>query len=170
MVIRGARQVGKTYLVRSFARDHFDHLLEINFEQHPDITLLFSSNKPYKIIQLLELQFNIPISSGKTLIFLDEIQAAPDVFASLRCFYEDIPKQHIIAAGSLLEFAFKEPFFSMPVGRIEYLYMGPMQFEEFLLACGKDNLVSFLNGFYYQDRIPGPIHLQLIEWLERLFG
>lgn len=169
LVIRGARQVGKTYLVRAFAGEHFDRLLEINFEQEPDIALLFSSNKPHKIIQLLELQFNIPISGGKTLIFLDEVQAAPEVLGSLRYFYEEIPEQYIIAAGSLLEFAFEEPSFSMPVGRIEYLYLGPMQFEEFLLASGKDNLVSFLTNFNYQDSIPTPVHLQLIELMQTFF-
>ena len=169
LVIRGARQVGKTYLVRSFAGEHFDRLLEINFEQEPDIALLFSSNKPHKIIQLLELQFNIPISDGKTLIFLDEVQAAPEVLSSLRYFYEEIPEQYIIAAGSLLEFAFEETSFSMPVGRIEYLYLGPMQFEEFLLASGKDNLVSFLTNFNYQDSIPNPVHLQLVELMRAFF-
>jgi len=169
LVIRGARQVGKTYLVRSFAGEYFDRLLEINFEQEPDIALLFSSNKPHKIIQLLELQFNIPISDGKTLIFLDEIQAAAEVLGSLRYFYEEIPEQYIIAAGSLLEFAFEEPSFSMPVGRIEYLYLGPMQFEEFLLASGKDNLVSFFTDFNYQDNIPNPLHFQLIELMRTFF-
>jgi len=169
LVIRGARQVGKTYLVRSFAGEHFDRLLEINFEQEPDIALLFSSNKPHKIIELLELQFNIPISGGKTLIFLDEVQAAPEVLGSLRYFYEEVPEQHIIAAGSLLEFAFEEPSFSMPVDRIEYLYLGPMQFEEFLLASGKDKLVSFLGNFNYQDSILKPVHLQLIELMRTFF-
>ncbi|MBW2594464.1 MAG: AAA family ATPase [Deltaproteobacteria bacterium] len=169
LVIRGARQVGKTYLVRSFAGEHFDRLLEINFEQEPDIALLFSSNKPHKIIELLELQFNIPISGGKTLIFLDEVQAAPEVLGSLRYFYEEVPEQHIIAAGSLLEFAFEEPSFPMPVGRIEYLYLGPMQFEEFLLASGKDKLVSFLGNFNYQDSILKPVHLQLIELMRTFF-
>jgi len=169
LVIRGARQVGKTYLVRSFAGEYFDRLLEINFEQEPDIALLFSSNKPHKIIELLELQFNVPISNGKTLIFLDEVQAAPEVLGSLRYFYEEAPEQYIIAAGSLLEFAFEEPSFSMPVGRIEYLYLGPMQFEEFLIASGKDNLASFLSNFNYQDSIPKPIHLQLIELMRTFF-
>lgn len=163
LVIRGARQVGKTYLVRSFAGEHFDNLLEINFERDPETALLFSSKTPQKIIQLLELQFNIRIQAGKTLIFLDEIQAAPEVFASLRYFFEELPGQHIIAAGSLLEFAFEEPTFSMPVGRIEYLYLGPMQFDEFLLASGKDNLVTFLDNFYYQESIPEPIHRRLMD-------
>jgi len=169
LVIRGARQVGKTYLVRSFAGEYFDRLLEINFEQEPDIALLFSSNKPHKIIELLELQFNIPISNGGILIFLDEVQAAPEVLRSLRYFYEEAPEQYIITAGSLLEFAFEEPSFSMPVGRIEYLYLGPMQFEEFLLASGKDNIVSFLSNFNYQDTIPKPIHLQLIDLMRTFF-
>ena len=168
LIIRGVRQVGKTYLVRIFARQCFKGLLELNFEQHPEIADLFSSRTPKKIVQLLELQFNTSIEPGETLLFLDEIQAAPEVIATLRYFYEEIPELHIITAGSLLEFFLAEPTFSMPVGRIEYLHLGPMQFEEFLIAAKKDRLTSFLKDFVPGQDIAEPIHHQLMDMF-RLF-
>jgi len=162
LVVRGARQVGKTYLVRSFAKENFENLIEINFERDPELGSLFASKDPYKIVQMLELRYNTPLKPGETLLFLDEVQAVPQVLASLRYFYEDLPKLHIMAAGSLLEFALEEPSFSMPVGRIEYLHLGPMQFEEFLLAAGKDKLVAYLKDYSHLESIPEPIHLQLM--------
>jgi predicted AAA+ superfamily ATPase len=168
LVIRGARQVGKTYLVRMFARKYFDQLVEINFEQDPEIASLFASKDPRKIVQLLELQYNISIQPGAALLFLDEIQATPELLVSLRYFYEQLPKLHVIAAGSLLELVLEEPSFSMPVGRIEYLHLGPMQLEEFLLAAGKDRLVTFLNEFSLGDSIPEPLHNRLMDLL-RIF-
>lgn len=166
LVIRGARQVGKTHLVRSFANEYFEHLLDLNLERNPETASLFSSNNPAKIVQMLELQFDVPIQKGTTLLFLDEIQAAPKILASLRYFYEEMPELHVVAAGSLLEFAIEEPTFSMPVGRIEYMYLGPIQFEEFLLAARKKNLVNFLNDFSFGDSIPASLHSQLMELLE----
>ena len=167
LVIRGARQVGKTYLVRLFARERFDHLLEINFERHPDMASLFASMDPKTIIQMLELQFNIPVLPGRTLLFLDEIQAAPEILACLRYFMEELPEFHVIAAGSLLEFAIEEPVFSMPVGRIEYLYLGPIQFEEFLAAAGEKNLAAFLGDFTLHDTIPSVLHAKLMGLLRK---
>jgi len=95
LVIRGARQVGKSYLVSMFARQQFSDFIELNFEKDPDAASLFSGT-PQKAIQLLELKYNKPIDIENTLVFLDEIQAAPEVFAKLRYFYEDLPQLHII--------------------------------------------------------------------------
>jgi len=166
LVIRGGRQVGKTYLIRLLAKESFEHLLEINLERDPEVASLFTSKDPQKIIQLLELQFNIPIKSDATLLFIDEIQAVPQVLSSLRYFYEEMPGLHVIAAGSLLEFALEEPAFSMPVGRIEYMHLGPMQFEEFLIAAGKDKLTDFLNKLSPGEAIPQPIHHRLLALLK----
>ena len=168
LVIRGARQVGKTNLVRLLGKEYFDQMVEINFERDPEMASLFISKDPRKIVQLLELQYNIPIQPGAAILFFDEIQAAPEVLVSLRYFYEELPELHVIAAGSLLEFTLKEPAFSMPVGRIEYMHLGPMQLEEFLLAAGKDKLVTFMNEFSLGDTIPQPIHRQLMDLL-RIF-
>ncbi len=166
LVIRGARQVGKTHLVRLFAGEMFKHLVEINFERDSGIASLFRSNDPKNISRLLELQFDIPVIPGDTLLFFDEIQATPAILASLRYFYEDLPEQHIVAAGSLLEFAFEEPDFSMPVGRIEYMHLGPMQFEEFLMADGKDRLAAWLNDFSPGDDMPESVHRRLAGMLK----
>ena len=168
IIIRGARQVGKTYLVRRFAKEYFDQMVEINFERDPEIASLFTAKDPRKIVQLLELQYNVIIQTGATLLFLDKIQAIPELLVSLRYFYEELPELHVIAAGSLLEFALEEPSFSVPVGRIEYLYLGPMEFEEFLLAAGEDKLVTFLNEFSLSDSIPEPLHSRLMDLL-RIF-
>ena len=163
LVIRGARQVGKSFLVRMLASDTFTGLVEINFERMPDVASLFASKSPRTILPLLEARFNLPVVPGKTLLFLDEIQAAPEVFATLRYFAEEMPGLHVIAAGSLLEFVLREHSFSMPVGRIEYLHLGPMTFEEFLLALGRDKLQQWLTRFTMDEGIPESLHRELIR-------
>lgn len=162
LVIRGARQVGKTWLVHSFAQGRFENLVEVNFERFPDAAELFKSNDPRRTVEALELRFNSTIRPGQTLLFLDEIQAAPAVFAALRYFFEELPELHVIAAGSLLEFIFSDKAFSVPVGRIEYLHIGPMQFEEFLLAAGEERLATFLAGWKIGGEVPRPVHEKLM--------
>jgi uncharacterized protein len=166
LVLRGARQVGKSYLVRMLAEAVFDNVAEVNFEQMPDTAQLFESKVPQQIVSLLELRLNQSITVGKTLLFLDEIQAAPEVFAVLRYFYEQMPQLHVIAAGSLLEFVLEEHAFSMPVGRIEYMHLGPMTFEEFLLAMDMQKWVEFIGGYTLPASIPGPIHNELMRYVK----
>jgi len=161
LVIRGARQVGKSYLVSAFAEKNFSDYIEINFEKDHEIISLFSGT-PEQIIKLLELRFNKTIDIENTLLFLDEIQAAPEVFAKLRYFYEDLPDLHIIAAGSLLEFILEEHTFSMPVGRIEYLHLGPMTFEEFLTANGKTMLAECIQNYSLSEELPDSVHSDLV--------
>ena len=163
LVVRGARQVGKTYLIRQFGHECFHNTVELNFERQPDLAQLFTSKDPNQILPLIELQYNAAINAGETLLFLDEIQAAPQVFEVLRYFFEERPDIHVIAAGSLLEFALTEASFAVPVGRIEYLYLGPMTFEEFLLAQGKERLVSFIRSFEFPATIPDSLHRQLLD-------
>lgn len=163
LVVRGARQVGKSYLIRAFARECFATLVEINFERQPELAELFSSNDPVRIVQLLELQFEVAIEPGRTLLFLDEIQAAGSVLATLRYFYEEKPDLHIVAAGSLLEFVLSDHRFSMPVGRIEYLHLGPMTFEEYLLATDHGSLLDFLRSYSLDIEIPMPLHAKLMQ-------
>jgi predicted AAA+ superfamily ATPase len=162
LVVRGARQVGKSYLVSMFAEKNFTEFFEINFERDPEIKSLFKG-PPENIISLLELKFNKKIDPKNCLLFLDEIQAAPEVFAKLRYFYEDTPELHVIAAGSLLEFVLEKHTFSMPVGRIEYLHLGPMTFMEFLLANGNSMLFDFLQGYSAEVTIPESVHSDLIS-------
>jgi predicted AAA+ superfamily ATPase len=166
LVLRGARQVGKTWLVREFAKENFDHLIEINFDQTPEQAKLFVKGDVDRCLQLLEMEHNLDIIPGKTLIFLDEIQAVPEILPYLRYFYEKRPDIFVLAAGSLLEFLLSEHDFSMPVGRIEYLHLGPMTIEEFLLALDQQRLVSFLSGINPHDSIPESIHQKLLDFLK----
>jgi uncharacterized protein len=135
LLLRGARQVGKTYSVRSLGKQ-FENFVEINFELRPEASALFELNlDPYRISRDLSILLSQPIEPGKTLLFFDEIQAAPKAFLSLRYFYEMMPELHLIAAGSLLDFTVQE--LGMPVGRIVSLYMYPVSFLEFLVAVGE---------------------------------
>jgi uncharacterized protein len=162
LVIRGARQVGKTFLVRDLAHE-FQNYLEINLETDSNILAYFKSSDPKEINNLLSLHYSTDIIPGKTLLFFDEIQAAPELFAKLRYFYERMPELHVVAAGSLLEFILEEHEFSMPVGRIEYLHLGPMSFCEFLLATDNRKLLDFLRNFSLGESLPEPIHAKSVS-------
>ncbi|OGT47062.1 MAG: AAA family ATPase [Gammaproteobacteria bacterium RIFCSPHIGHO2_12_FULL_41_15] len=162
LVIRGARQVGKTWLVRQFAKNMNLTLIEINFEKRPDRADLFESNDPEKILLELSSAFNQLIDPKKCLLFLDEIQAAPLIFSKLRWFAEDCAELPVIAAGSLLEFLLHDHAFSMPVGRITYMYLEPLSFEEFLLAYDKKMLHNYLQQFDFINPIPQSIHDDLL--------
>lgn len=163
LIIRGARQVGKSYLVRELGRE-FDDYLEINFEKNPELASLFVDS-PVKTVEFLEARFEKKIVPEKTLLFLDEIQSAPQVLPKLRYFYEELPGLHVIAAGSLLEFLLREHDFSMPVGRVEYLYLGPMDFEEFLIAGGQDHLKKWISEFQIGEDVPLALHDKAMEWV-----
>lgn len=169
LVIRGARQVGKTELVRIFARQEFDSLIEINFDEHPGKASLFADDDIHTVIRFIEIDANRKILPGKTLLFLDEIQAAPSVLARLRYFYEKMPELHVISAGSLLDFALAQPEYSVPVGRIEFLYLGPMSFGEFLLARGQEQLQDYLDSYQLATPIPDTIHTKLLSFLREYF-
>lgn len=161
MIMRGARQVGKTWIVRQLVKENRLHLLEFNFERLPEQVSLFKSNDPKQILLNIEASNNSTIYPEKSLLFLDEIQAAPELIAKLRWFAEEMPELRIIAAGSLLEFVLKEHTFSMPVGRIEYCHLEPLSFFEFLEAQGKINLLEFMYQININTEIPELIHNQL---------
>lgn len=163
LILKGARQVGKSYIIRYFGEEYFDNIVEINLEKETGIVELFKNRSIKEGIKLLELKKDIKITFGKTLLFFDEIQSSPELFPLLRYFYEEVPNLHIIAAGSLLEFLLENHKFSMPVGRIEYMYLGPMLFDEFLDGIGKNRLMNYLNDFTFKENIPNEIHQVLIE-------
>lgn len=171
MIIRGARQVGKSTLVRQFAETSGLFLLNINFERNPEYTEAFASNDPGQIQTVLTLLSGEKIVPGKTLLFLDEIQVAPAALTALRYFYEETPDLHVLAAGSLLEFALEDSRFSMPVGRVEYMHLGPMQFEDFVAAMGETELVSYLQQLSLADiraqRLPKPVHEKCLSLLKQ---
>ena len=122
LLLRGARQVGKTFAVRSFG-ESYSFLLEVNFEEARDIHQFFDGDlDPVPICEKLSNYFGVKILAGETLVFFDEIQACPNALSSLRFFYEKLPDLHVIAAGSLLEFALEE-IPAQGVGRLSSLYM-----------------------------------------------
>jgi len=144
LLLRGARQVGKTYSVRQLAKD-FDHYIEINFLDNNSFSGFFNRGD-YDIAQItrqISAYFGKPIIDGQTLLFFDEVQSCPEAIESLRFFYEKRPDLHIIASGSLLEFALTQlPSFG--VGRIENLFMYPVNYCEYLLAIGQQQLLDEL--------------------------
>ena len=158
IVLRGARQVGKTWLVRDLAKRHDLKLIEINFERFPNLADLFSVNSPQEILKNIEADLSTTIKPNSSLLFLDEIQAAPELFAKLRWFKEDMPNLPVIAAGSLLEFALNKYKYSMPVGRITYFYLEQMSFFEFVLASGNKALYKKLSSFTLESSMPESLH------------
>ncbi|NLA23474.1 MAG: ATP-binding protein [Bacteroidales bacterium] len=144
LILRGARQVGKTTLVKSFAKTYSSAIL-LNLEKTKDASFFEKTDNVKEIIDLILLSKNIALKKDSpTLLFIDEIQESPKAIQLLRYFYEEIPELHVIAAGSLLEFAFKE-IESFPVGRIEYLYLYPFNFSEFLSAMEQNLLLEQMN-------------------------
>ena len=144
MLLRGARQVGKTWLVENLAKEEFEFFVKIDFEENIELVSLFKGDlDPQKICAELELRTGSDIVAGKTLLFIDEIQICPEAIMALRYFYEKMPELHVIAAGSLLEFALSE--ISFPVGRIQSLEIHPMNFAEFLLALGNKKAAEICN-------------------------
>lgn len=163
LIIRGPRQVGKSTLVELFARSESVTLLTINLEKNLSLNKTFATLNLDLIIRELEACLGQKLQEPKTLLFLDEIQATPKALLALRYFYEERPDIAIIAAGSLLEFALSDLDFSMPVGRIEYLYLGPMSFKEYLMALKEDYLVELIESCRVETTIPETAHEKLLE-------
>ena len=145
LLVRGARQIGKTYVIESFAKAEFEDCLVINFEVQPEYKQCFTSLDPKIILERIELIAKKNITLGITLLFLDEIQECPPAIQALRYFKEKVETLHVIGAGSLLEFTLNEAEFRMPVGRIEFLYMYPLNFSEFLKALGHEKLIQHIS-------------------------
>lgn len=169
LVLRGARQVGKSTLVRMLAADRGLDLVEVNFEGRVELDRELASRDPRRILRSLELARDIEIDPRRSLLFLDEIQAAPAALPALRYFYETMPELRVIAAGSLLDLALGEPGASVPVGRIEFLHVGPLTFEEFVAARGQSSLADWLRAYRFGDDVPGPAHARCLELLREYF-
>lgn len=163
LVIRGARQVGKTWLVRHFAQMQGKKLIEINLEKYPKLAASFSSNEPAVVLQRLKADFETAIDPENCILFIDEIQAAPELIPKLRWFAEDMPELPVITAGSLLEFVLGKKDFSMPVGRISYMYMEPLSFEEYLIAQNKNELFTQIKEFTWGTGISDFTHEKLLS-------
>jgi predicted AAA+ superfamily ATPase len=166
LVIRGARQVGKSTLIKEFAKNSGHSLLEINLEKNIPLDVVF------KRLNVSEILREISIITGKTLdeksgdiLFLDEIQAVPSAIPALRYLYEERPELHVVAAGSLLEFALKEYHYSMPVGRIEYLYLSQVSFSEYVIAKKKSHLIDYIRTYDFSGDFSEEAHQQLCSLL-----
>lgn len=148
LLLRGARQVGKTTLIREFSKE-FDNYIELNLEKEADCDL-FETDDINKILNAAYLLKNLEPTKKHTLLFLDEIQESPKAIKQLRYFYEEKPELYVIAAGSLLEFAISKVA-SFPVGRIEFLYLHPLSFEEYLGAIQHKVAIDALKTIPIQD-------------------
>jgi hypothetical protein len=166
ILLRGARQIGKTTIVEKFASTNFSHFININFELEPDYAACFLPLKPQEIINKILLKQNTSIIPGETLLFFDEIQNCPEAITALRYFKEQMPKLHIIGAGSLLEFTLNNVKLPMPVGRIQFLYMKPLSFYEYLDAKGKQALLSHINNATLENPPSDIAHQELLKLIK----
>jgi len=168
LLIRGARQVGKTYSVKAFGRNHFDNFVIFDFERDRSLHLIFNGDlAPVKLLAALEIHANSRIIPGKTLLCFDEIQECERALLSLRYFYEEMPQLHVVAAGSMLEFALGN--ISFPVGRISFEWMRPMTFYEFLVAGDKKLLAAKLPHLFNYNPTPETVHNLIIDELRFYF-
>jgi len=163
MILRGARQVGKTWLVRELARSSGRALVEVNLERRPELADHFAGNAARRAIADLGIDLGVQIRPESALLFLDEIQATPQMLGALRWLGEDVPELPVIAAGSLLDFALREPAFSVPVGRITYCHVEPMSFYEFLDACGQAGLHTVLRESVGKGELGSRLHARALE-------
>ncbi len=168
LILKGARQVGKTYILKEFGEEQYENVAYFNFDHDEALKELFISTKdPKRILEQLVFATGKAIKPEKTLIIFDEIQECPDALNSLKYFQEEANEYHIVCAGSLL--GIKLSHTSFPVGKVEYLEMYPMTFTEFLLADNQENLVNYMESITKIEKIPDIIFNQLSEKLKSYF-
>jgi uncharacterized protein len=172
LLLRGARQVGKSYLVRTWAKRTLgeDNFLEINFEEFPKLKGIFEADLDInRILDELTLFSGRSIKSGEVLVFFDEIQICPQAITCLRYFYEKAPNIPVIAAGSLLEFVLQE--ISFPVGRISSIYVRPISYFEYLSSIDKSHIREYLEDLKIDgnSKIPEYLHSDLLHELKKYF-
>lgn len=169
LIIRGARQVGKSWSIKDFGDKNFDSVVVADFEKYPDLKNCFHSLELKFILERLEFYLKSSIIPGKTLLFFDEIQLCPKALTALRYFKEEMPELHVISAGSLLEFVLNEEEFSFPVGRVEFLFMRPLSFIEFLNAIGEQKTIDFINTLSLSHFIDINTHQYLLQLIRVYF-
>ena len=168
LILKGARQVGKTYILKEFGEEQYENIAYFNFDYDETLKGLFLSTKdPKRILEQLVFATGKVIKPEKTLIIFDEIQECPDALNSLKYFQEEANEYHIVCAGSLL--GIKLSHTSFPVGKVDYLEMYPMTFTEFLLADNQDNLVDYMKSITKIEKIPDIIFEQLNEKMKAYF-
>lgn len=169
LIVRGARQVGKTFSIQAFGTSEFKNLITINFEANPNYQECFETMEPQSIVNEIELISQQKIIPGETLLFLDEIQQCPKALQSLRYFKEKLSDLHVIAAGSLLEFAIRDENFSFPVGRVQFVRLYPLSFEEYLIACGDVALKETLYTYDCSVMPSVAVHNYLLNRVKEYF-
>lgn len=162
LVIRGARQVGKTWIMKEFGKNFYDNFVYCNFDEDNELKSIFTNNKnPHRIIEILSLLNNIKIIPGSTLIIFDEIQECPEALNTLKYFYEKANEYHIIAAGSLFGTLLAKPK-SYPVGMVNLLEIYPLNFCEFLMATN-ESLYNYYESITDNQAIDEIFHNRLLE-------
>jgi predicted AAA+ superfamily ATPase len=169
LLIRGARQVGKSFIIEKFGKENFAQTVTINFELKPSLKDCFRDLDPQKIVRDIELALKVRIQLGTTLLFFDEVQLCSEAIASLRYFKELMGDLHVIAAGSLLEFALVDKNISFPVGRVQSIYMRPLSFLEFLKVMNEQQLIQFILEFEWTTKIGQAIHERFMELVKIYF-
>ena len=165
LVLRGARQTGKTYSLREFGQQRYKRLAYLNFEETASASQLFQADlDPQRIISEISLMLDMPIVPAETLIVFDEVQACPNALTSLKYFAEKVDEYHVAAAGSLLGVKLGKPA-SFPVGKVNFLDLYPLSFCEFLDALDKSRLREYIDSFNELSPLPVPIHEELIHLL-----
>lgn len=168
LILKGARQVGKTYILKEFGEEEYENIAYFNFDHDENLKELFVNTKdPKRILEQLALVAGKAIKPGKTLIIFDEIQECSDALNSLKYFQEEANEYHVACAGSLL--GIKLSHTSFPVGKVEYLEMYPMTFSEFLMADGSQNLVEYMNKIKNIEKIPDIMFTRLNEKIKTYF-
>ncbi len=165
LIIYGARQVGKTYIIKDFGATNYKNVVCVNFERMPIVTAFFDGDiSPNRIIPLLESYFSERIVPEQTLILFDEIQVCERALTALKYFAEEAPEYNVIAAGSLLGVAINRGAFSFPVGKVEIINMYPLSFEEFLNGIGKKYYIKEIRDHFINNYpMPKAMHNELIE-------
>jgi len=167
LLLQGARQVGKTYLINQFGKDEYKQFVSLNFEREPQLKTLFEGSlSAEQIIENIELFIGAKIDPQNALIFFDEIQVVPEVITSLKYFNEQKPEYNIIAAGSLLGVSVGKDR-SFPVGKVNFMTLYPMSFSEYLIAFEEELLVNKLNTIDKIEPLPELLHDKLISYLKK---
>ena len=152
LILKGARQVGKTYILKQFGKENYEGVAYFNFDHDEDLYNLFENTKdPKRILEQLAFIYGKAIIPGKTLIIFDEIQECPNALNSLKYFYEEANEYHIACAGSLLGIRLSHT--SFPVGKVDFLNMYPMTFSEFLIADNAQKLVDYMDSLEKIEKI-----------------
>ena len=167
LMMRGARQVGKSYTITEFGKREFENLVTVNFEQQPEYKNCFSTLIPKEIVNSVSVLAMSDIIPGKTLLFLDEIQECPRAITALRYFYEQMPELHVIGAGSLLDFVLTEEGTRMPVGRVQYVFMKPLSFLEFLDAAGESRAREVIENTGWDHPVAPVVHDHLLSLVKK---